>query len=78
MNQRVNSPEFKNYYQGLIRHNKYQGDMNAAAENNDEFSFKNAEHAQLVSDVAMFDNAGKLSDLSTLINSAFDTSDENL
>ena len=78
MNQRVNSPEFKNYYQGLIRHNKYQGDMNAAAENNDEFSYKNAEHAQLVSDVAMFDNAGKLDDLNTLINSAYDTSDENL
>lgn len=78
MNQRVNSPEFKNYYQGLIRHNKYQGDMNAAAKNNDEFSYKNAEHAQLVSDVAMFDNAGKLDDLNTLINSAYDTSDENL
>ena len=78
MNDRVNSPEFRNYYQGLIRHNKYQNDMNQAAEANDEFEFKNAEHAQLVSDIAMFDNAGKLEDLTTLINSAYDTSDENL
>lgn len=78
MNNRVNSPEFKNYYQGLIRHQKYQQDMNEAAEVGDEFEFKNAEHAQLVSDIAMFDNAGKLNDLKTLINSAFDTSDENL
>lgn len=78
MNNRVQSPEFKNYYQGLIRHNKYQNDMNQAVEANDEFEFKNAEHAQLVSDIAMFDNAGKLEDLTTLINSAYDTSDENL
>ena len=78
MNNRVQSPEFRNYYQGLIRHNKYQNDMNQAVEANDEFEFKNAEHAQLVSDIAMFDNAGKLEDLTTLINSAYDTSDENL
>lgn len=78
MNSRVQSPEFRNYYQGLIRHNKYQNDMNQAVEANDEFEFKNAEHAQLVSDIAMFDNAGKLEDLTTLINSAYDTSDENL
>ena len=78
MNNRVNSPEFKNYYQGLIRHNKYQNDMNRAAEQGDEFNFKNAEHAQLVSDIAMFDNAGKMEDLNTLIDAAFDTSDENL
>lgn len=78
MNNRINSPEFKNYYQGLIRHNKYQNDMNKAAEEGDELNFKNAEHAQLVSDIAMFDNAGKMEDLTTLIDAAFDTSDENL
>lgn len=78
MNSRINSPEFKNYYQGLIRHNKYQNDMNRAAEEGDEFNFKNTEHAQLVSDIAMFDNAGKMEDLTTLIDAAFDTSDENL
>lgn len=78
MNSRINSPEFKNYYQGLIRHNKYQNDMNRATEEGDEFNFKNAEHAQLVSDIAMFDNAGRMEDLTTLINTAFDTSDENL
>ena len=78
MNSRINSPEFKNYYQGLIRHNKYQNDMNRAAEEGDEFNFKNAEHAQLVSDIAMFDNVGKMEDLTTLIDAAFDTSDENL
>lgn len=78
MNNRINSPEFRNYYQGLIRHNKYQNDMNRAAEQGDEFNFKNAEHAQLVSDIAMFDNAGRMEDLTTLIDAAFDTLDENL
>lgn len=78
MNERVNSPEFKNYYQGLIRHKKYQNDMDDAALRDDEFDFKNAEHAQLISDISMFSNAGKLDDLMTLIDSAYDTSDENL
>lgn len=78
LNERINSPEFRNYYQGLIRHNKYQSDMNDAALNDDEFDYKNAEHAQLVSDISMFSNAGKLEDLRTLIDSAFDTSDDNI
>lgn len=78
MNERVQSPKFINYYQGLIRHNKYQNDMNQAVEDNNEFEFKNAEHRQFISDTAMFDNAGRLEDLTTLINSAYDTSDANL
>lgn len=78
MNNRMNSPEFKNYYQGLIRHNKYQNDMNRAAEEGDEFNFKNAEHAQLVSDIVMFDQAGKLEDLKSAINEASGTSQEDL
>ena len=78
LNERVKSPEFTNYYQGLIRHTKYQDDMNKAVLEGNEFDFKNAEHAQMVSDIIMFDNAGALDDLKTLINSSYDTSDENL
>lgn len=78
LNSRVQSPEFLNYYRGMIRHNKYQNDMNRAVEEDDEFNFKNAEHAQFVSDIVMFDNAGKLEDLRTYIDTAFDLSDENL
>lgn len=78
LNARVNSPEFKNYYQGLIRHSKYQNDMNDAALRDDEFDYKNAEHAQLISDISMFSSAGKIDDLKTLVESAFDVSDKNL
>ena len=78
MNNRINSPEFKNYYQGLVRHNKYQNDMNRAAEEGDEFNFKNAEHAQLVSDIVMFDHAGRLEDLTEAIEATADYSNEEL
>lgn len=78
MNTRIQSPEFLNYYRGLIRHKKYQNDMNKAIEEGNGFDYKNAEYNQFVSDIIMFDNAGKLEDLKTLIGESFDTSDENL
>lgn len=78
MNERLQSKEYLNYYQGLIRHNKYQKQMDNAADRGDEFDYKNAEHAQMIGDIILFDNAGKLNDLKTLINESFDTSDENL
>jgi hypothetical protein len=52
--------------------------MNMAAEEGNAFEYKNAEHNQLLSDIIMFDNAGKLQDLNDMITEAFNTSDENL
>lgn len=78
LNERFNFKEFKNYYQGLKRHQKYQNDMDDSAARNDEFDYKNAEHAQLLSDIELFGNAGKLEDLKTAIVESFNTSDENL
>lgn len=78
LNARIGSPEFKNYYQGLIRHKKYQNDMDDAALRDDEFDFKNAEHAQLLSDIDMFSKAERLEDLKYMVSDALDTSDTNL
>lgn len=79
LNNRVQSPEFLNYYRGLIRHTKYQRDMNNAVEENNPFDFKNAEHAQFISDIVMFDNAGRLNELKEVIEElGGDTSDKNL
>ena len=78
MNARVQSPEFQNYYTGITRHNVYQKRMNQAVLDNNEFEFKNDEYNQLVSDIVMFDDAGKLEDLKYLIGEAYNTSDENL
>lgn len=68
LNNRVQSPEFLNYYQSAIRHNTYQKQMDEAADNNDNFEFKNAEHNQLINDVIMFDKAGRIQDLYDIID----------
>lgn len=78
LNERVSNPEFQNYYEGMIRHAKYQNDMNEAAETGDEYSYKNAEDSQLISDIIMFDKASRLNDLVEMINDASDLSDENI
>lgn len=79
LNERVNSPEFKAYYNGYVRHQGFQKAMNNATQNNDEFEFKNAENAQLISDITMFDSVGKLDDLVEMINQGLsDTSSENI
>lgn len=79
LNERVNSPEFKAYYDGYVRHQGFQKAMNNATQNNDEFEFKNAENSQLTSDITMFDSVGKLDDLVEMINQGLgDTSNENI
>lgn len=78
LNERVQDPKFRDQYLGLVRHTKLQNDMNNAAAEGDVFEYKNAEDSQLVSDIIMFDKAGKLSDLIEMINQSFDTSDENI
>ena len=70
LNQRVQSPEFLNYYQGFIRHQKYQNDMEAALANGSNFDYKNAEHSQFISDAIMFEKAGRLQDLYDIIKEA--------
>lgn len=78
LNNRIESDEFKNYYDGIARHIKYQNDMNEAAENKDAFAYKNAEDSQLISDIIMFDKAGRLNDLIEMINDATELSNENI
>jgi len=78
LNKRIQDPEFLNYYKGAIRRNKLQNVMDEAVLNNDEFGFKNAEQAQLISDIIMFDKAGKLDYLKTMIEEGANTSPENL
>ena len=66
------------YYNGLVRHLSLQDDMNTALDNNDQFNYKNAESAQFISDMMMFDNLGDLNRLSDIINNSIDTSDEGI
>ena len=77
-NARKNSGNMKEYYQGLVRHRKYGDDMDEAVSVGDIFNYKNAEHAQLVSDIVMFDKVGRLDELTAMVNGALEITDENL
>lgn len=70
LNSRVNSPEFQNYYSGVVRHNAYEAAKTQAVKDADPFNYKNAEHAQLISDAVLFDKAGRIQDLYDNIESA--------
>lgn len=71
INQRRSSPEFQNYYRGFVRHQAYENDIQAAAEKGDKFEFHNAKDAQLISDIVMFDRAGKLEEYKQMVKDAF-------
>ena len=62
----------------MIRHFAEQGKMDESALDDDEFEFKNSEFRQFLSDIDMFDSAGKLGDLIALINHAHGTNIEEL
>lgn len=75
LNTRTQDPSFKNYYQGIVRHNSLQNEKDKALELNDEFSFKNADHAQFISDIMMFEKAGRLQDLNDVIDNAISSTE---
>lgn len=78
LNARVKDPEFINYYQGFIRHQKYQNDMEAALKEGKPFDYKNAEHSQFISDAIMFEKAGRLQDLYDIIEEAGDVTENDV
>lgn len=42
--------------------------MNTALDREDEYDYKSAESAQLISDIQMFDEAGDLDNLRNIVN----------
>lgn len=78
INKRIQSPEYLNYYQGGIRHNRFQKEMDDAVENNDNYEFKNAEFNQLINDVNMFERAGRLEDFYDMIEGVGNVSLDNV
>lgn len=78
LNKNIKSPEFLNYYQGKIRHDAAQNEMDTALERGDRFDFLNSEHKQMVSDAIMYDKAGRIEDLYDLIDQAANTTLENV
>ena len=78
VNERLNDPTLLEYYRGVAAHNYLEEEMVKAAINDDEKKFKDSRYMQLVKDIAMFDNIGRLDDFLEVVREAFDTSDEAL
>lgn len=78
INNRVQDPKFKDMWKHMVRHNFYDKKMQQDVANNDEFNYKNNETAQMISDIEMFDNAGKLEDLKSLVQEGTDLSDKDI
>lgn len=78
LTKRMQDPNFLPYYQGMLRHETWQNAMNKAAQEDNAKEYKDAEYGQMISDIGMFYEAGKIDDLVAMIDEATDTSDENL
>lgn len=78
MNNRVQDPNFQNYWKHFVRHQFYEDGMQKAVDNNDEFDYKNNEMSQAISDIEMFDSAGRLDELKSLIQEGSDMSDKDI
>lgn len=76
LNERVNSQAFKDAWKGYVRHNKYETDMKDAIVKDDQYAWATANDLQLINDVMMFANAGRMEDLKDLVDYYANLSDE--
>lgn len=75
LNTRINSKEFQDSWLGYIRHQKYETEMGDAIERDDRYSWKTANDKQLISDIIMFADAGRLQDLKDIVDAYANLSD---
>ena len=78
LNERLQQPNFKEYYQGLIRHFKIERDKQVSADMGDEMALRSGETSQLISDIIMFDKAGKLGDLLDMVGQFYQGDEQSL
>lgn len=65
-------------YNGLVRHLAIEDDANAALDNADAYNHKNSKSAQLINDIEMFDDAGDIELLKSLVSNSIDLSDAGI
>lgn len=75
LNDRINSDDFKNYYYGAIGRNSIDHEMNEAVLSGDSSAYDKALHKSFINDAIMFDKAGALDDLRSIIESMENPSD---
>lgn len=78
MNERANSKDVKPFYKRLIQEFATEDAKLKALEGNDKIGYKDADFMSQISDISAWDAAGKKDDLIAIVESSFDTSDENI
>lgn len=86
INERIKDPQFKALWKGLVRHNHYEAEKDRALGAKDEdgnaigtqFAWHSYDDAQMISDVMMFAEIGRLNELEDMVDSFSDASDEDL
>ena len=78
LNKRLSNPKYIELYKGLTRHQTLDNAMKESLENNDEFTFKNAEHQQMISDIITFHNTGRLQDFYDTIDTMANVKPEDV
>lgn len=68
LNEEVNSEKFQTRWHNYIRHLAFDNEMEEAIQANDQYAWKSANDAQLINDIMMFADAGKLDDLRQLVS----------
>lgn len=80
LNNRLKDPTFKTYYYGLVGRNSTEDGIEKALLDGDELTYDKYSHMQLINDLVMFDDAGRLQDFIDMIDSLSEnaTSDETI
>lgn len=68
LNTTVNSEEFQTRWNNYIRHLAFDNAMDEALQKNDQYAWKSVNDAQLINDIMMFADAGKLEDLEQMVD----------
>lgn len=68
LNQRINSKEFQNYWKAYVRDNKYEEEAKAALEAGDRYTWHTETNKQLINNIMLFGQAGKLNDLIDIVD----------
>ena len=72
----VNSEEFQTKWNNYIRHLAFDNEMDEALQENDKYTWKSASDAQLINDIMMFADVGKLDDLKQMVTAMGNMTEE--
>lgn len=78
LNKTIADPEFRTRWEDMVRHNYLEKQKDEALNKNDSFAWHGLNDEQLINDVMMFANAGRLNDLEEFVDSFADISTEEV